>query len=125
NSSSVVGSEGLELSVAFVQQRRFCVDGVCADGNNLIVRGTCSSGACSAITVIGSSFSLHRAASGGGGSSLDIVDVTRSSVDQVYAVAAAAGAITGKTPIERIDIDMERIDHTPSRGSSVTFELTS
>ena len=129
STASVVGADGMALSVAFADDRVFCVDGTCSTGDEIVFRGQCTSGTCgsSVITVTGTSFGVQRCLSGacsGGSSSLEVSDVSSSHIDQVYASIPATVALSTASPVVEVPVIVERVDHTPARGTSVTLHLS-
>ena len=128
--SSVVGSDGLSLHVAFADPRVVCVDGTCVTGDDITFSGQCSSGTCgsSVITITGTNFGMERCSSGScssGSSSFAVTGMPSSGVDQVHASVAPTASLSSTSPVVTVPVLIDRVDTTPARGASVTFHLSS
>lgn len=123
--SSVVGPDGVSLQMSFLADRVFCWSGTCATGDEVVVKGRCTGGACSPVTITSSSVELHRASSSSSGSALSVVQASSSGEDLVSAYIPATVAISSSTPVVHVPVMFNRVDTQASRATSVTFSLSS
>ncbi len=123
--SSLVGPDGVTLQFSFLGDRVFCFGGTCATGDEVLVKGVCTSGACSPVTLSSSSLELHRASSGSGGGSLYLTGASPTGEDLVTAYVPATVAISSHTPVVQVPVMFDRVDATAARATSVTFSLSS
>ncbi len=129
-SSSVVGPDGLSLHVAFADPRVVCVDGTCVSGDDITVHGESSSlsNGGAVITIIGQDFSLHGCSSGTCSSesrTMQISNVSHSSLDRILASIPSSVSLSSSSSVVEVPVLMDRIDHTPLRGTTVTLHLSS
>ena len=124
--TTVVGPDGLVMSMEFLTPQVFCVGGTCVTGNRIQFQGQCSSGTCAAMSIAGSNFSLQRGtAPSSSSSSLQIVGITQSgAVDQVSAFISPGVALSSSTPVVHVPVIIDRVNPTPARGTSVEVELS-
>src|SRR5262249_21783466 len=125
-SRSDIPNNTLTLSRDLLQQGVFCVDGHCSDGDGLVLQGDCTTGSCSAITLIGTDFSSSRCSSGQCQSSTVLLHVTvGDEAPAVSAVLPSSVALTSTQTTVPVQLQIETpINGTPSRGCSVTLHVS-
>jgi hypothetical protein len=125
-SSTVLSSDGVAMSVSFLNQRVFLFGGQSASGDQLTFAGASTSPLASVpITITGTNFSLQRSLAGTDDGAMDVVGVSDAGLDQVYADVPSSVAISSATPVVDVAVKLERITVLPSRGVSVTLHLSS
>jgi len=126
--SSVVGPDGVAMHMEFLVDRLFCVGGTCVTGDDIVFKGSCSSGACSGgqvITIQGTNFGFSRTSSSWpAGAQLSVLDMPTGASDVIRPVLPASVAISSTRPVVHVPVTFDRLDATSVRGTSVTVQLS-